>query len=180
MMQKKAFTLLELLIVVVMMGVVYALVFFIPSANLSSSIRLKDDFRTRLKPYASKSPAELICYDDCRRCAIFSNRQKIAEIPNTFFSSQAKTYRFDAMGEFKPIRYNDQLIDEKFQNVCFSFTLYPNGSSTQLFLKNERNITYFPSYFGIKREFSTVEEAKNSVYALPTYPTSVDSYYYQE
>jgi prepilin-type N-terminal cleavage/methylation domain-containing protein len=179
-MKKSGFTLLELLIVVILMGVVYALVLY-PLTHSKTVEKIEmSDFRSLLKPYASKSPAELICYDDCRHCAIFSNRVRTAELSDLHLSSELKTYRYDLMGDFKPIHYPDRLIDDKFQNVCLSFTLYPNGSSTQLFLEEDKDVTFYPTYFGAKREFSTIEEAKGSVYALPIYPTSVDSYYYQE
>lgn len=178
-MKKKAFTLLELLIVVVLMGAVYGLVIYTFSSTKSAP-KHSDDFRSYLKPYVSKSSAELVCYNDCRRCAIFSNGLKVAEIANDHFSPELKTYRFNVTGDFNLIRYPDRLIDEKFQNVCLNFTLYPNDSSTPMFIEDRGKVTYFPTYLGSKQEFSSIDEAKDTIYSFSEYPTSTDSYYYYQ
>jgi len=128
---KKAFTLFELIIVIVIMGVVYALVlqkFKNKSVEYSSFAHLRE---TLLKLNEDQLPITLECFGDkCKKCTI--NKQ---EIEYSFFNDKPTIYYFDYDGHF--------LTKEYEYDKCFEFKIYKNKSSSKLFVEKDGQFYLF-------------------------------------
>jgi len=156
----KGFTLVELLIVVLIIGLVYSIGFskikFIKSEPKAlTPLNLKKTIISS-KSYAGK--VTLLCVNRCKTCFL---RPDIASAyqpySNAIDLTDIKAYTVDARNTLTRIeyeRYNDQ-------KVCLKMDFYPNGSSTQIILTNKEGSYFLPTYFEKAKKFESPEDAKD-------------------
>ena len=68
-----------------------------------------------------------------------------------------EAYSLDTHDEIQKLtygRYNDA-------KICFQIDFYPNGSSTQIILKDNKNVYFIPAFFGKTEILSSLQEAKS-------------------
>lgn len=155
----KGFSLIELLIVILIVSIVYFLGFEgielgkkkpkpLSPLNLKSNIVSSEFFNGR---------ATLLCIDECRSCYL---RQGISSAFEEYSSAidlkKVKAYTVDKDESLTRIEYG-RYQDEK---ICLLMDFYPNGSSTQIIIKNEEESYFLPAFFGEPQAFSSPEEAK--------------------
>lgn len=156
---RKGFTLLELMIVIFLIVMIYALVF--------SYFSKEEKKPEALTPLTLKNAlfdagmisghTTLLCTDKCRICYL---RQGIPgsfePYENGIDLQQAELYLLDADRELSLAEYG-RYEDKK---ISLKLDFYPNGSSTKAVLKTPKGIFYLPAYFGKPREVDSLEEAK--------------------
>ncbi|MDD2451649.1 prepilin-type N-terminal cleavage/methylation domain-containing protein [Sulfurovum sp.] len=156
---RKGFTLLELMIVVFLIVMIYALVF-----TYFSNEEKKPEALTPLTLKSTLSDAgmlnghtTLLCTDECRRCYL---RQGILgsfePYENGVDLQQAELYLLDADRELSLAEYG-RYKDKK---ISLKLDFYPNGSSTKAVLKTPGGIFYLPAYFGKPQKVDSLDEAK--------------------
>jgi len=94
--QKRAFSLIELLIVIVIIGVVYTLA--ITNMNKLSDPKEKLTLLTLKEYLLSFSDAKrvkLLCLDDCSNCDILADNEKVANVED-FLDESVKSYRYES------------------------------------------------------------------------------------
>jgi len=158
--RRKGFTLIELLIVILIVGIVYALGF--------SKIEIDKVEPKALTPLNLKSvllnsrlfntQATFLCINHCKSCLL---RKSINEEYQDYESGinlqDIKAYTLDNSDSLVRIQY-ERYKDEP---ICLKIDFYPNGSSTQLILENEQGTYFLPSYFEEPQKFDSVEDAKD-------------------
>ena len=131
---KNSFTLIELLIVIVIISLVYGI--FVQKIS-SKEHHLKKDgvknLRALLQQYDFNESAKVVCIQKCIECSIYVDGKKIKSIE--LFTKPITVYDFDIHGiltqkEFVPIFQKDEP-----QEVCFEYTLYPNGSASSFIVQ---------------------------------------------
>lgn len=156
---RNAFSLIELLVVIVIISIVYFLGF--------NGIEKEKNAPKALTPLNLKTTIEnstlftgegtLICIDRCRQCYF---RKDIGSPFNAYENkidlAGTKVYTLDAhesLLELEDKRYQDK-------KICLEMHFYQNGSSSQLILENRHGIYFLPAYFGKARKVDSLEEAK--------------------
>ena len=160
-----AFTLIEMLIVLVLIGVVYTLILnrYKPKKEELYQ-RTKTPFRSMLLPFWSHSHIILLCKDKCKKCDIYSDNGKIIKkIKKSLFSDDIpKFYTFDDSGEINRKEFLHISSQNSEERVCFRFDLYPNKSSSELMLEYKNGkVLYLPPYFNDTLSFSSLEGVQN-------------------
>jgi len=155
----KGFTLIELLIVILIVSIVYALGF--------SGVELDKAKPKALTPLNLKETithatwfngkVSLLCLNQCKTCLL---RKDIAS-PYTPYNngidlSHIKAYTIDASDTLTQIEY-ERYNDKK---ICLKMDFYPNGSSTQIILQNDKGTYFLPAYFEDAKRFDSPEDAK--------------------
>ncbi len=156
---QKAFTLIELLIVILIVSMVYILGFSgvelgkskpkaLTPLNLKETITHANWFNGQIS---------LVCLNHCKKCML---RQDIGSAYTPYSGgvdlSHIKAYTIDASDTLQRIdygRYNDK-------KICLKMDFYPNGSSTQIILENDKGAYFLPAYFEDAKRFDSVEDAK--------------------
>lgn len=153
--QKAAFTLLELLIVILLISIFYYLVSgSFKRDNKSEVILSLDNIRQYPLNKLPNLGAELVCINDCQNCYIYNytTQQSIAiksSIP------KLKAYILNRQGE--AVHINFGRINDK--PICLRFRYYPNGSSSELIIFANNEYYYLPPYFGKIEKFSSLSDA---------------------
>jgi prepilin-type N-terminal cleavage/methylation domain-containing protein len=154
-----AFSLIELLIVIVVISLIYALGF--------SSFSIKKDKPKALTPLNLKEnilhsknfndQATFMCVNKCRKCYL---RQGLSSsfqpYTNKIDLKNIKAYTLDERESLKQIEY-ERFNDEK---ICLVIDFYNNGSSTQIILEDDEGAYFLPAFFGEAKKFDSPSDAK--------------------
>jgi len=150
---KKAFSLIELLIVILIIGIIYTL-------SVGNFKKLKDSSEKKLtlktlKEYLQsiehEDSVELLCLDDCSSCDIFVDTQKYTSKPiEDFLDKSVKVYRYD---------FNLGMIEKEYKNdVCFSFSVDKKGVSDQLIVEYDGKVYDYTTYLHPTKVYTSLEE----------------------
>lgn len=158
--RRKGFTLIELLIVILIVGIVYALGFSdievgssepkaLSPLNLKSTLISQENYSGQLS---------LLCINNCKSCLLRSSLgADYMDYESGIDLSNIKAYTIDNADSLVRIEY-ERYKDEA---ICLKMDFYPNGSSTQLILENEQGAYFLPTYFSEPKVFESVEDAKD-------------------
>jgi len=157
---RKGFSLIELLIVILIIGIVYSVGFegfeigtaqpkALTPLNLKSTI---------VKSKAFSGQATLLCIKKCKECYLrrgVSSAFEAYESPIDLSNMKAYTVdKQEALSDLEFGRYQDQ-------KICLLMDFYNNGSSTQLILENDEASYFLPAYFDEPQKFEAIENAKD-------------------
>lgn len=159
---KKAFSLIELIIVVVIMGVVYMLA-------VNNLQNIKDPKTTlslqNLKEYLQNIPhkksVELLCLDDCTSCDVLVDGKKDPDIPSieNLINDSIKVYRYDfhlgLQEQSKKVYFNEENIEE---NVCFALSVDSKGVSEQVAVKFNGKVYDYTAYLRPTPVYGSLQE----------------------
>ena len=155
---KKAFSLFELLLVVILISLVYSLVLNKinnKKVNLTSitdikSIILNTNCRT------------LVVYDKCSKILLYNNslNEKCKNDIDMNLFKDIKVYSLKGevleKKEFAPIKIKDKIYD-----VCFKYEIFPNKSSSSFIAKKDEKYFVFHPYFQKIKKFDNEDDAIN-------------------
>jgi prepilin-type N-terminal cleavage/methylation domain-containing protein len=159
-MQKRAFTLLELLLVVLIMGIVYGLAVnaFTRYGERSFELSLLT-LPDYLKGFHHQNHVALLCTDECRECRVMVDGSEVQKV-EPFIEGPVRAYRFDTALGTRDIIFTPYFDEEgRESEVCLLFELFPNGSSSEMIIEEKKRVVDLPGYFGSPKQFDSVEEA---------------------
>lgn len=161
---RNAFSLMELLIVVMIIGVVYKL-----ALNNFKKIdeNLMEVSLKNLKEYLQKLPHEksvkILCLDKCKECKIFVDGRIVPELEESFddfLDDTMKVYAYDSSFiPFEPqksVFFNKDGVEE---NVCFSYEIDKNGIGEQVLLEFKGRVYDYSSPKTVVPEYDSIEDA---------------------
>jgi len=157
MLGRKAFSLLELLIVIMIISISYMLVFSsMQKASTEPKALTPLNLRLSLLDNNITGDREFLCINNSAKCFIYQSNNMIPyahkislkDIEVYKVNSEDNTYKVD-YGRFK---------DEK---ISFRFKIYANGSSSQMIIKKGNKFFYLPTFFGKPQIVSSLDEAKD-------------------
>ena len=156
---RKAFSLIELLIVIFIISMVYAIGFSGATLGVNkpkslTPLNLKDNI---IKSEFYNGRTTLMCVNKCKECYL---RHGLSGKFSTYSSGiklkNMTVYTLDSSEALREIEY------ERFQDkkICLVIDFYNNGSSSQLILKDEDGAYFLPAFFGKPKKFDSVSDAK--------------------
>lgn len=159
-MKTKAFSLVELIIVILIIGVVYTLAVgnFQNFSDKTDKLTLQN-----LKEYLSslkyKNNVKILCLNKCSNCYIFLDGGK-SDTLEDFLDEEVKTYRYEFHYGYteaqKNVYFNKYGIEE---DVCFSYEIDRNGIGEQLLIGYKEKYYDFSTYFGDIAVYDSIESA---------------------
>ena len=160
---RKAFTLFELMVVVMIIGVVYALVLGSFDPKKSVKITTLQYIKDTISPYWTKgTKVEMVIYDRCQESALIINNEIQEDVEaniNPDIFKDIKVFKNDRHNGKREIKFSPILIDNRIHKVCFRFTLFPNGSSSSYVVQSGKKFyVYFP-YFEETYITTTLDDA---------------------
>ncbi|QOP41723.1 prepilin-type N-terminal cleavage/methylation domain-containing protein [Sulfurimonas marina] len=146
---KKAFSLIELMIVIVIIGVVYTLVITkLHSVNEEQEkLSLKNLKSYMYKQIKDGNSSKLVCEDDCSVCTLYIDQEKRAEIEELIDDS-IEVYRYS---------YSEGLVQQRFKG-CFEFEVARDGISDQYIVAFKDKVYDYSEYFKGVKVYDTLQE----------------------
>lgn len=152
--EKKAFSLIELLIVILIIGLLYTLSVdnFKQIDKAGEPVSLKN-----LKEYMLKqdfnNTAEVKCTNSCLSCSLHIDSNQTTEI-DSFVDNSVELYRYDFSFGMIPI--------EQEHKVCFSYKINKKGAGEQMFVKYKNKVYNFSNYFTPIKTYETLSQARKA------------------
>jgi prepilin-type N-terminal cleavage/methylation domain-containing protein len=165
---KRGFTLFELLLVVVLIAVLYGV--FVgrltsrPGIDEAQERVTLATIRDYLRHFSDgEKEVSLICPEPCERCSVYAGDKEIPETDVALFQKTPIVYHREVGGHFEPFEFLPVRRKEgALENVCFSFTLRPNGSSSSYIVEMDDVYYLFDAYLRPTRTFASLEEAESA------------------
>ena len=160
-MKRGAFSLVELMIVIVIMGVVYTLSVtnFPTKAEEEAGGLSLANLKEYLQNLTYEKSAELLCLDECQSCDILIDGEKNSTVEN-FVDDTIEAYRYDyRLGpqEVVPnVYFNKEGVQE---NICFSFKVDKEGVGDQILVKYKKRVYDFSTYILPTEVYFSLEDA---------------------
>lgn len=149
---RRAFTLIELIIVIAIMGMVASLV----SSRLSnlendnSVVLTTETLKNYLSALHSTHRLDLLCYENCTQCDLWEGDKKIRTALLLENKTPITPHRFNRYGHLIPADPAIRQDSGRMKSGCFAFSLYPDGRTTPLILESEGHfIAYAPLSEGV-------------------------------
>ncbi len=176
---KKAFTFLELIIVIIIIGLVYSIAISnLKNSQKTQKINLEDLRESLLKYQKNSQKLQYTIYGkECENSRLIINGSQDSNQSLILDRDKdMEVFKTDRYGELRKIEYPNEIIDKKEQKVCLKYTLYPNssGSSYIVFYKNRYYV--FHPYFEKTKIFDEKEEALKNFLHNELYPKGSDDY----
>lgn len=157
---RKGFSLIELLIVIMLISIVYYV--GLDGVEMTKSkpkaltpLNLKENI---LSSELFESQATLLCISACKICYLRRGiTSAFTEYTSAIDLHDVTAYTIDANDNLSEIEYQ-RFKDEK---ICLKMDFYPNGSSTQIILKQDKKSYFLPAFFGTPQAFDSPEEAQD-------------------
>lgn len=158
---KKGFSLVELMIVIVIIGIIYTLA--VSKLHNVGQEKLQPTF-ANLKEYLATFLQEdakevrLLCLDSCESCSIYVNGVKQKEI-ESFFDASVEVYRYEFNQGFirkeRNLFFNQEGRDE---DICFSFSMNKSLVSDQVVVLYKQKAYDYTTYFTPTKVYGNLEE----------------------
>ena len=157
--QSKAFSLLELIVVVLLISMVGFLTFS-SAVKKQQKVEVLDPSKLPKiirKTYKGQGDVEFFCIKKAQECYVARGKAIEPFDGDIDLGKNVEIYKLDEDNHLVQIDEFGRIKDKK---ISLRFHLYPNGSTTQMIISNDKGIYYLPSYFGKARQVSDMEEAK--------------------
>ena len=156
---RKGFTLLELMMVILIMGLVYGLVINVFDRYKEKSIDVTlMSLENYMKSFYHNNKVSLICIKECNECLLFIN-DTFKKNVTPFISKNVEVYHFDKDIGVREIGFSPYFpAENQEEKVCFQYDIQADGSRSEMIVKHEKKIYDFPSYFGSVRQYTSLNE----------------------
>jgi prepilin-type N-terminal cleavage/methylation domain-containing protein len=161
--QRKAFSLVELLIVVMIMGVIYSLSMQgLHRAEKGTAGLSLQNLKAYMLSLEYEKSVKLLCLDDCESCDIFVDGVK-KETLEKFLDNGVKVYRYEFLlgvhEVSKELYFNEENVEE---DVCFSYGIDKQGIGEQVLVEYKNALYDFTPYFTSTIKYANISEAINA------------------
>lgn len=157
---RKAFTLLELMMVVVLMGMVYGLVINVFERYREKSIDVTlMSLESYMKNFFHNNHVSMVCTRGCKECFLFVDGTLKQQV-TPFVDNSVELYRFDKDYGVRELELLPHFSDDGHEEEsCFRYEILSDGTRTEMIVKDGTRVYAYPSYFGSVRTFASVNEA---------------------
>ena len=149
---KKAFTLVELLIVIMILGVVYSL--SITSLNRLSSNALDtkktlwEELQALKQRFTYQHTLRIVCIDKCGRCFVEIDNTKRQTI-KPFIKQKLQAFRYDPFNGMEPMEYESFFDQSGIEHdVCFSYRFIKGEVGEMFYVVKDQKVYKLGSVFG--------------------------------
>ncbi len=157
---RKAFTLIELIIVILIISLVGFMVFsevvkHEQKADVLDPTTLPSALRKAFSD--SENNIEFFCIAKSTDCYVAKGAEIIPYEGAIRLGNNLEVYKVDDNNRLVKVDEFGRVKDEK---ITLRYTLYTNGSNTQIVLANDEGIYYLPSYLGEPQKVESLDEAQ--------------------
>jgi prepilin-type N-terminal cleavage/methylation domain-containing protein len=177
---KKGFTLFELMLVVLLIGIIYGV--FVHKLSQKERHSGKDEvtletLKEFLLQFSPKRTVVLKCITPCDTCYIFRDGKKAQDLEISLFEEAPNVYSSDPYGQLQRMTFTPiQGKHGEALDVCFEFTLFGNKSSSSYIIEYDKKVYLFDPYLKPVSVFDTLGAAKEVFDKSRLLPTQEQNY----
>jgi prepilin-type N-terminal cleavage/methylation domain-containing protein len=176
---KKAFTLIEITIVLLLLGVLYSLVLSNYTKKISPKAQSIEDLTNFTKKSGYANGTFYIYGDMCDNGMFIDKNDTKHKTPYFNYPKDSAIMARDISEKFSQIRFDDIRVNKKNEKVCLEL-VYKNYRFLAKYILSASGKYYLfmPFWQKIKR-FSSLEKAKELYIENALYPQNEDDFYHE-
>jgi prepilin-type N-terminal cleavage/methylation domain-containing protein len=157
---KQAFTLFELIVVVILIGIIYGV--FVD--KLATKPHQRNDvtlptIKEFLEKFAFKKSARVVCNKECKQCYVYVDDTKV-DASFELFTSEPTVYTLDETGRQESLTFTPRFDKEdKLEETCFEYKIFKNGGADTYIVSHEDTFYVFKTLEKKPKIFTSMNEA---------------------
>jgi prepilin-type N-terminal cleavage/methylation domain-containing protein len=159
---RKAFTLMELMLVVVIVGIIYAMAlstFKIPDVKDLDALSLQT-----LPKYMRETfplmDAKMVCFEPCGECGFLVNGEWNEDKLELFNTTDVTAYRIDREGYTHEQEYAPHDVNDAYKKACFILHKRSNDSIEATILQVQKDFYYYRAAYEEVKHFDTLNSVE--------------------
>jgi len=157
-MKKHAFSLMELMLVVVIIGVIYAMA--LSSLKPPTTKDIEAFSLLTLPKYLRENfalqDAKLVCFEPCGKCGVLVDGQWQEETIELFTSSDVHSYSLDVEGFAKASEFAPHDIEDGYKQACFILHKMSNDAIEPIILEENGRFIYYKAAYEEVKSYDTL------------------------
>jgi len=177
--KKRAFTLIEMMIVIIIIGLVYTIALSNLKNDKTKEKIAFEDLKKVLSAYQKNHQylKYTVYGDKCQNASLYIEGKRQSDIKVLFEKDKdMEVLTNDRYGDIVKKEYEKRVIDKKEQRVCLEYHLQPNGSGSSYIVRYKKRYYVFHPFFEKTGIFDDQEEAAENLLHSKLYPKSIDDY----
>jgi len=176
---KNAFTLMELIVVILLLGILFSLVidslYRYEKGAKNKSIK---DITTYMQKANLQNDALFYIYGEkCEHYAIVSDSLSYQNDLNFTFDTNYETFVSDKNGDLKKVEFKEIVLDQKTQSVCFKMHFDKSRFVDKIILKTKQKYLLFLPFFQEIKTYDSFKKASKSYFLKEFLPKRIDDYH---
>jgi prepilin-type N-terminal cleavage/methylation domain-containing protein len=175
-MRVKAFSLIEIIVVIVLIGIIFSLVLNVYTSKINTNLNLL------IKDISLKVNDDATLYIYGNNC-----KKAIIELADSFYVGSSNfgyikenvVIKKDSLGSFEEVNFDRYEIEGKRENICFKLGFKNRKFFQKLILSTQNGYYLFSPFYQSIKKFDSFEDAKDSFENNSLYPKSIDGYYHE-
>lgn len=155
----RGFTLIELIIVILIISLIGFMVFS-SMVKQEKTIDTLSPLSLRLnlqKAFGKNEDIEFFCILKSTDCYVAKGSEIIPYEGILHLGTDIEIHKVNSSNKLEQVEELGRIKDHK---ITFRYSLYSNGSSSQIIIANSDGVYYLPSYFGKAKKVNSLDEAK--------------------
>lgn len=112
-----------------------------------------------MQSFSHNNHVSLVCIKRCEECLLFVN-EEFKQNVTPFIDNDTELYRYDKDTGVKKLEIMPYFRSEgQEEEACFRYDIHPDGTRTEMIVKDKKEVYAFPSYFGTVKKFESLDEA---------------------
>ncbi len=175
----RAFSLIEIIVVISLLGIIFSLV-------LSSFVSKKKDVKLLTIVDIPSYVYDLLANDDatlyvygkkCDKSIIKSQGGAYEELPTFGYTQEYRVLQRDINNDIKDVEYDDVFIAKKREHTCLKIEFENRRFLDKFIVASEKKQYLFSPLFQEVESFDNLEKAKERYNSEELYPKNTDEYY---
>lgn len=157
---RHAFTLIELILVVLIIGLVYSLALSSLKRVGKGEVGLDlENLETSLMKYHNNNHVQYLCLNRCETCYLFIDGKEVKSLASVV-SSDVKMHRFDVIYGSQelelPAFFN---ADNQEEQACFRYEIFADGSRTEMMVETPEGVVDFAGKYHTTTRYPSLSDA---------------------
>ena len=176
---KKAFSLIEIIVVIIIVGVLFSLIFnnYIDRQKDSKLLKI-NDIPNYVSNLSIREDTTFYVYGKkCDNGALFLNEKFYMKLPTFGFNQDSRTYNRDKNNQIKKIYFQEIRVAKKRRKVCFKLEFEGGRFFDKLIVSLLGKYYIFSPFYQKVESFNSLDEAKKAYRLKYLQLTNIDGYY---
>ncbi len=155
---RSAFSLLELMLVVVIIGIVYAMALssFKPSEKKELDAVTMRTLPKYLRQNFPLADAKIVCFSPCGKCGVMADGEWMEDELELFPNSDVKSYTLDTQGFATEKEFAPQDMNDAYREACFVLHKEANDAISPFVLQSEGSFLYYRAGYEEVEEYDSL------------------------
>ena len=177
-MRINAFTLIELIVAILLLGIMFSLALTSFKPKKVTKIPNIKDLPLYLKKLDIKTDGVFLIYGkNCSKEKLLSSRDISQNDIFLPFDKSFKIFGMNSLGAIKEFNYDDMIIDGVERHICFKLHLKKGKFVDKIIVKIASKYFLFIPFFQTIKTFNSLFDAQKAFLQSDLYPKSADDYY---